>query len=180
MIETKDPTHEDYEKIIEQLKSEREALIKRINDLEIENSSLRSKISDIEDHTYIPQEISNMKESTFSSSDTSTKIEEIETISFPRAAVGLNPIKIHESANEPSAGIPIEFKSPTPSLSSINKPIIEGYSRRQCPHCNNDRQIYIQEKIDKTNIIMQYPRLYGKKYVCGKCGGQWKISPTME
>ncbi|MFX1281237.1 MAG: hypothetical protein ACFFA3_17935, partial [Promethearchaeota archaeon] len=80
----------------------------------------------------------------------------------------------------PEVGIPIEFESPTPSLSGMNKPIIEGYSRRQCPHCDNDRQMYIQEKIDKTNIIMQYPRIYGKKYVCGKCGGQWRISPTME
>ncbi|MFX1278699.1 MAG: hypothetical protein ACFFA3_04730, partial [Promethearchaeota archaeon] len=118
MTETKHPTHEDYEKIIEQLKSEREALIKRINDLELENSTLRSKISDIEDHTYIPQEISNMKESSFSSFDASTKIEEIDT--------GLNPIKIHETTKEPEVGIPIEFESPTPSLSGMNKPIIEG------------------------------------------------------
>ena len=36
------------------------------------------------------------------------------------------------------------------------------------------------EEIDKKNIVHDYPRIYGKKYKCGKCGGFWKISPTLE
>ncbi len=36
--------------------------------------------------------------------------------------------------------------------------------------------MFIHEEIDKTNIIMAYPRIYGKKYKCGVCGTQWKVA----
>ncbi|MBN1800844.1 MAG: hypothetical protein JW891_05015 [Candidatus Lokiarchaeota archaeon] len=92
------------------------------------------------------------------------------------------------------APIPIEFKpSINPSESILNaeeeslivlesndssdqKPInnvIDG--SRKCPKCGNQRKQLIHEELDKTNIIMAYPRLYGKKYRCGECGGQWRI-----
>ena len=32
----------------------------------------------------------------------------------------------------------------------------------------------IHESIDKTNIILDYPRMYGKKYKCGLCGVMWR------
>ncbi|MFX1274672.1 MAG: hypothetical protein ACFFBP_17875 [Promethearchaeota archaeon] len=45
--------------------------------------------------------------------------------------------------------------------------------RRKCPKCGNDDQNMIYESIDKKNIIMDYPRMYGKKCKCGKCGNIW-------
>ena len=27
---------------------------------------------------------------------------------------------------------------------------------------------------DKSNVILDYPRLYGKKFRCGQCGVQWR------
>jgi len=32
----------------------------------------------------------------------------------------------------------------------------------------------IREVPDKSRIIVDYPRIYGKKYICGKCGAQWR------
>jgi hypothetical protein len=46
--------------------------------------------------------------------------------------------------------------------------------RRGCPNCGEDRKKMIHESIDKHNIISSYPRIYGKKYKCGKCGTQWR------
>lgn len=49
---------------------------------------------------------------------------------------------------------------------------IEG--RRRCPECSTDDPHMIHESIDKSNIILDYPRVYGKKYLCGNCGIQWR------
>ena len=46
--------------------------------------------------------------------------------------------------------------------------------RRKCPECSNDNPLMIHESVDKGNIILDYPRLYGKKFTCGQCGLQWR------
>ncbi len=46
--------------------------------------------------------------------------------------------------------------------------------RRHCPQCLNDDKNFIRESIDKTNIIFSYPKMYGKKNHCGKCGCIWR------
>lgn len=46
--------------------------------------------------------------------------------------------------------------------------------RRRCPQCLNDDKNFIRESIDKTNIIFNYPKMYGKKNHCGKCGCIWR------
>jgi hypothetical protein len=46
--------------------------------------------------------------------------------------------------------------------------------RRKCPKCGCDDKLMIHESVDKTNIILDYPRMYGKKYRCGKCGVVWR------
>ena len=45
--------------------------------------------------------------------------------------------------------------------------------RRKCPNCGEENRNLIREFIDKTNIISDYPRVYGKKYQCGRCGTKW-------
>ena len=47
-------------------------------------------------------------------------------------------------------------------------------TRRKCPNCGNSNPASIHEKVDKTRIIMESPRMYGKKYICGECGMEWK------
>jgi len=56
------------------------------------------------------------------------------------------------------------------SILTVEK--IEG--RRKCPECDNDNPLMIHESVDKSNIILDYPRVYGKKYHCGECGVQWR------
>ncbi|MHA1803027.1 MAG: hypothetical protein ACTSU4_00670 [Promethearchaeota archaeon] len=46
--------------------------------------------------------------------------------------------------------------------------------RRKCPKCNNENPHMIYESVDKSQIIMDYPRVYGKKYKCGQCGAEWR------
>ena len=56
------------------------------------------------------------------------------------------------------------------SILTIEK--IEG--RRKCPECGTEDPHMIHESVDKGNIILDYPRMYGKKYTCGECGVIWR------
>lgn len=56
------------------------------------------------------------------------------------------------------------------SILTINKTA----GRRKCPNCDEDRKEMIHESIDKSNVIMSSPRVYGKKYKCGRCGTEWR------
>jgi len=145
------------------LKAENEELKKRIYDLEKENSLLKGRLSKLEEKPYELEQITPVKATPTYAPVTSMETEEIEAIS------------VTESFNQPEVEIPFDIHTPVPTLGGGDKPIIEGYSRRICPHCDNNRQMSIQEKIDKKNIIMQYPRIYGKKYVCGLCGTNWVV-----
>ena len=44
---------------------------------------------------------------------------------------------------------------------------------RHCPKCYNQNQRTIREVVDKSIILMENPRIYGKKLVCGNCGKEW-------
>lgn len=52
--------------------------------------------------------------------------------------------------------------------------IDKSEGRRKCPKCGCDDNRMIHESMDKTNIVLDYPRLYGKKYRCGECGSVWR------
>ena len=52
--------------------------------------------------------------------------------------------------------------------------IEKSEGRRRCPKCDCEDKGMLHESIDKTNIILDYPRVYGKKYKCGKCGAVWR------
>ena len=56
------------------------------------------------------------------------------------------------------------------TILTINK--TEG--RRKCPNCDNENKSLIHESTDKSNIVLDYPRVYGKKYRCGECGTIWR------
>jgi len=46
--------------------------------------------------------------------------------------------------------------------------------RRLCPICEDVNWYKIHELIDKNDIICDYPRMYGKKYICSGCSCVWK------
>jgi len=50
----------------------------------------------------------------------------------------------------------------------------KGGTRLTCPKCGNYNKAMIREVEDQTNILMDYPRIYGKKYICGACGVSWR------
>ncbi len=50
----------------------------------------------------------------------------------------------------------------------ISRPI----GRRKCPSCENEGLIH--EVDDKSIILLDYPRIYGKKCRCGACGQEWR------
>ena len=56
------------------------------------------------------------------------------------------------------------------SIITIEK--MEG--RRKCPNCANEDKMMLHETVDKSNIILDYPRMYGKKFRCGLCGCLWR------
>jgi len=71
------------------------------------------------------------------------------------------------SASSAGPGIPGTVDD---SILTIEK----GEGRRKCPKCDNENKMLIHESVDKSNIIMDYPRMYGKKYRCGECGIEWR------
>ena len=52
--------------------------------------------------------------------------------------------------------------------------ILPSTGRIKCPKCGEVNKFMIREVQDKTRIIVDYPRIYGKKYICGKCGAHWR------
>lgn len=72
-----------------------------------------------------------------------------------------------EGSSSASPGMPGVVDS---SIMTIDRP--EG--RRSCPSCGLNDKMMIHESTDKTNILLDYPKMYGKKFTCGKCGQMWR------
>ncbi|TFG27241.1 MAG: hypothetical protein EU532_07910 [Promethearchaeota archaeon] len=82
-----------------------------------------------------------------------------------------------EPLTEPN-GIDDFLKEPFKPKASKIKIILEEIRkgiRRQCPNCFNKDRNKIREIIDRENIIMKNPNIYGWKYACGICGHIWRI-----
>ncbi len=173
MTEIKDATRGDNE---EKLKNENADLRKRIKKLQKENASLREKLSLSEEKpltTKVEKKSPVIKEEKKSLKlFKKQKKEELpESKKKPAKSV---------VSKETNLEIPPEFASPSVPLSSKYKTIMDGDSRRMCPSCDNSHHNSIYEEIDKTHIIMDYPRIYGKKYKCGLCGQEWRVPVSLE
>ena len=77
--------------------------------------------------------------------------------------------KMIETKNQ-TQEVPVK-KNEQPKIEILE---ISSEGRRKCPNCNNVNQASIHELVDKTKIVMDYPRVYSKKYKCGDCGMEWK------
>ncbi len=90
----------------------------------------------------------------------------------------LEPVYIPKPVHVPEP-TPAPAPEPTPSptsapVSSIEILVQKGSGRLTCPRCGNLNKSMIREVEDRTNILMDYPLIYGKKYICGECGAEWK------
>ena len=77
-----------------------------------------------------------------------------------------------KSQNSTEAQIPLKEEETISSSYSRNAlNINDSLGRRKCPSCGIGTSIH--EIVDKKVILMDYPRIYGKKKYCGQCGYQW-------
>ncbi|MFW9948015.1 MAG: hypothetical protein ACFFDX_14420, partial [Candidatus Odinarchaeota archaeon] len=90
---------------------------------------------------------------------------EVKTVTPAEIKADITKLK----ASSPSGAAP-GIPGSADDLLTIEK--TEG--RRKCPKCGNEDKMLIHESIDKGNIILDYPRMYGKKYHCGQCGIEWR------
>ncbi len=161
MTEIKDSPHEDKDQAIEKLKNENADLRKRINKLQKENASLRDGLSQGE-----------KKSIDF--------VEENKPLKLFKKQKQKEELEGSVIPKELDLEISSEFETPSVPLSTTHKTIIEGHSRRMCPTCDNTRHQFIYEETDKTHILMDYPRIYGKKYKCGECGAEWRVPSSLD
>ena len=49
---------------------------------------------------------------------------------------------------------------------------------RHCPKCGNQNQNMIRETDDHDRILLEYPKIYGIKYICGACQHEWQKEYT--
>ena len=54
-----------------------------------------------------------------------------------------------------------------------NVMVIQG-SRIACPKCKNSSKNMMREVEDRSHIVSDYPLIYGKKIICGKCGQHFR------
>ena len=173
MTEIKDPNQGDIEKTLEKLKNENVDLRRRIKELQKENSVLKEKLSASEDILIIPEVEKKPKvEKKALKLFKKQKKEEVLDLS--------KEPEISDVSKGMDLEVSAEFETPNTPLKSKYKTIITGDSRRMCPTCDNTRHNLIYEETDKTHILMDYPRIYGKKYKCGECGQEWRISVSLE
>ncbi len=171
----KDPTLLEYENLIEELMKENETLKNRIVDLEEQNKFYKDIADSIEQ---VPESKEAKKPAklfkrTKKKEEIKPSIETVEASKTHNEKV--KAFKAHvEKTKEAIVDSQIFKDSPAPKLAIPT--IIEGSSRRECPVCGNTRHGSIQEVVDKTRLISDYPRMYGKKLKCGSCGQNWRVS----
>ena len=188
MTEIKEKSLAEYEKKIERLKYENQNLKLRIAKLEQENSLLQEKIAHVEKADMTLREKPTEIEAKTTISVKSKKEVEKPTEIFKGVKKEVETIildsQFEEMEKERTVETPLKeikeffFEKAPPDFAK--KPIVEGNSRRECPICGNTNKMQIHEIIDRTHIICDYPRMYGKKYKCGSCGREWRISSTFE
>lgn len=64
-------------------------------------------------------------------------------------------------------------KAPTPAPAG-EQILVQKGARLACPKCGNVIRNMIREVDDRSHLISDYPIIYAKKYICGKCGAVWR------
>ena len=101
----------------------------------------------------------------------------ISTPSNDEISKANEPTEIHEAIEEPlktSELSPTEVHEIEPEQKQENLILESSIERRKCPKCGNANKMLIREIVDKTKIISPLAGLYGKKFICGQCGAEWR------
>jgi hypothetical protein len=161
MADTKDTTHTEYENIIEELMNENEILKKKVLELKGEIAQLKYRQNPVEE-----KQIPTVQKDTKKQVKLFKKGKKKGKSEVPGSLVE----KKTDKPKEPQEAV---------TLKLMKNESVEGISRRECPICGNNRKSLIHEEIDKTKIILDYPRVYGKRYKCGQCGTFWYLPIDM-
>jgi len=151
---------EELKKNLENLKAESDkekvSLNKKISELEKKNNNLTERVSDLEkENVNMLRDIGEFENENIRLKEAVTEFEK-ENASIPEKFAEIKP-PIPERVE----------KSEDAWISESEE------KRRICPKCGNQNLRQIREIIDKTKIISDYPKMYGKKYICGECGTEW-------
>ena len=93
---------------------------------------------------------------------------------FKSEVSDVTPAEIKADIDEIKASSPSGAAPGIPGSSDGLLTVEKTDGRRKCPKCGNENKMLIHESVDKGNIILDYPRMYGKKYRCGECGQEWR------
>ncbi|MHA1339268.1 MAG: hypothetical protein ACTSO2_04705 [Promethearchaeota archaeon] len=83
--------------------------------------------------------------------------------------VVINPEGKEETIDNPTPEVLVKLDMEGYSLPTTLRSVIPRY----CPKCGNFNQRMIFERTDKNHILLDYPRIYALKTVCGNCGCEW-------
>ncbi len=172
------------------LKNKMDALAKKINDLESENKRLSEKVKTIsieyEEKSNLEKKINDLKQNIIDlENEKKIRLGNGEELNAKQGYVSFlekeisnmeNTIEnLNRSINNLETEKKIISRSFEKSIFQEKEDLgAKTQIRRACPKCGNKIHSQIREIVDKTYIISNYPRLYGKKYQCGMCGEEWK------
>ncbi len=166
-------THATFEKLMEEntkLNTTIKPLKKKISDLESEIKTLNEIVKSIEsDYSKLEQQSDSYKSSIVNLEQEKTQIKETSS----KKIAEIQGKKVKKAKKKEDSKVTEEFK-PDGRIAAKDK-IVEGTSRRKCPICGNSNTHLIREVTDKSIIILDYPKVYGKKFVCGECGQSWRV-----
>jgi len=174
----KDPTLTEYENLIEELMKENETLKNKIVDLE-EQNRLYKDIADSIEEVSVSKDVKKptklFKKTKKKEEIKPSKTHDQQVKAFKaHVKKGKGSKTSIKKREEVVADSQTFMSSSAPQLSTHT--VIEGPSRRECPGCGNTKKGTIKETVDKTRLISDYPRMYGKKLKCGDCGQEWHVS----
>lgn len=180
------------------LKMEIESLKNKNFKLQTENNSLRRERENLKSEqvniSILEREINSLREMITVLAQEKEAIEK-STLQTQQKVVSENHIELEEPVIVTEEVQPKEItpsqeelkksrkKSKKPKKKKLSQEEIKAIqekheamapARRRCPTCLNLNIKYIREMQDKNNILMQNPKIYGKKYRCGICGTEWR------
>lgn len=182
MVEKKSHTLKEYKKITEELKIENANLKNQLSQKDHDKEILEKKISDLDSKIKTLNEIVKSIEGDYSklehqNDSLKSNLEQEkkqETESSSKKIAEIRGKKVKKEKKKEDSEVTEELKQV--GRISAKKIIVEGTSRRKCPVCGNSNIKLIREVVDKTIILLDYPKVYGKKLTCLECGGEWRVS----
>ena len=168
----------DAEKEIKALREENMDLKTKginVSELTKENEMYKMKIAELE------REINDYKrnQEIYEAEKASLKNDKGDVYVLKKIIGELESLDINLSEKVASATKASDIAPKKPPAKKIKEQEVEILKstpgiRRKCPNCGNPNPASIHEQVDKTRIIMESPRMYGKKFICGECGTEWK------